>query len=161
MRVMLLLLFLAGAEPATGAAFDYDAYKPATLSEIANTVTRTPEAATTILDGHPRYRTQAIFTGKIKSTRSSLRNYIRLWVAAMGHPPAYGEVFKQQVQIRQDEITYWMPIQDVLLEPFRKEVVAGSQVELYLLLMGTHKRAPVFAISEFDPVDPKNVTSHP
>jgi len=59
-------------------------------------------------------------------------------------------MFKQQMEIKEDKQLYWMPIQDVLVAPFKKEVTAGGQVDLYVLLMGAYRRAPVFAVSEFD-----------
>ena len=49
----------------------------------------------------------------------------------------------------QADSTYWMPIQDILLEPLKSEVPAGASVQLYLLLIGATKVGPVFVINEF------------
>ena len=43
-----------------------------------------------------------------------------------------------------------MPIQEVLLKPFGTEIIAGSKVRLYAMLLGEFKHVPVFAISEFN-----------
>ena len=152
MRVVLVLLLMMGGMSASCADFDYSAYKPAQLSDISGSLQIDSRGGASFIDGHPRYHSQATFTGRIRPTDAGLRNYIRLWVKAMGHPPAYGEVFKRQVEIEQDAVRYWMPIQDVLVEPFKKEVIAGGRADLYLLLMGTYKRLPVFAVSEFDAI---------
>jgi len=65
-------------------------------------------------------------------------------------PAAYRDLFNTEVEIEQDSTTYWMPLQQSLVESFRREVAPGEKVTLYLLLMGEYKHSAVFAISGFD-----------
>ena len=143
-----MLLFLVFSSPVTAQEFDYAAYQPATLSRVA--AGAGVHTGAWIAEGHPRYRTRVTFTGRIRVTPADTKEFIVRWVKAMGHPDAYGEVFQQEIELMQDATRYWMPVQDVLLEPFQSEVRAGTEVDVYLLLMGGQGDRLVFAVSEFD-----------
>lgn len=145
---MLLLLFLVFSLPAAAQDFDYDAYQPATLSDVV--AGAGVHTTAWIAEGHPRYRTRVTFTGRIRVTPADAKQFIVLWVKAMGHPDAYGEVFQHEIELMQDATRYWMPVQDVLFESFKSEVRAGTEADVYLLLMGGQGDRLVFAVSEFD-----------
>lgn len=140
----LLLLVLS----ASGQEFDYSAYKPARLSELA--AGAGAHATDWFAEGHPRYQTRATFTGRLRQTPAETRQFIAGWVKAMGHPDTYAGVFQQEIEITQDATRYWMPVQDVLVEQLQAEVPAGAELDLYLLLMGGQRDRIVFAVSEFD-----------
>ena len=148
MRRILSLLLLALSMSAIGQEFDYGAYKPAKLSALV--ADAGAHATDWFAEGHPRYQTRATFTGRLRPTPADTRQFIARWVKAMGHPDAYAEVFKQEIELTQDATSYWMPVQDVLVEQLRSEVPADTDVDVYLLLMGSQSDRLVFAVSEFD-----------
>ena len=148
MRHLLLLLCLVCALPVSAQEFDYAAYQPATLSEVAASAGE--HITAWFAEGHPRYRTRATFTGRVRPTPTDTKQFIVDWVKANGHPPAYAEVFQQEIELTQDGGTYWMPIQAVLLAPLTTEVRAGRPVDVFVLLMGGEGDRLVLAVSEFD-----------
>ena len=150
MRTNLLILLLFVATSAAGADFDYGAYQPANLADISGHLDVDPHADYWFAADFPRYHTQATFTGKMRPIGPGVKAFIKMWIQATGHPAADAEMFKEQVEIKQDAVVYWMPIQQVLVEPLKKEVTIGGQVDLYLLLMGEYKHVPVFSVNEFD-----------
>ena len=148
MRRTLLLLFFVFASPVAAQEFDYAAYQPATLSEVAASAGE--HAAAWFAEGHPRYRTRVTFTGRVRPTPADTAQFIVEWVKANGHPPAYADVFEQEIELTQDGNAYWMPIQDVLLAPLTAEVRADMPVDVFVLLMGGQGDRLVLAVSEFD-----------
>ncbi len=87
--------------------------------------------------------------GRLKDCRRK-DDFIAKWIKAARLPGAYYDMFQSEVEIQQGASVYWMPIQEVLLKPFGKEIIAGSKVRLYAMLLGEFKHVPVFAISEFN-----------
>ena len=154
-RITMTLLLLGLSMSAAAQEFDYDAYKPATLSQV--TTSLPAHTADWFADGHPRFRTRAIFTGRVRQASKELKDFIVCWVEAKGHPVAYAGIFQQEIEISQDGVEYWTPIEDVLLEPLQAEVPPGAPVDLYLLLMGGQRDQAIFAISEFDAVGDTHV----
>ena len=159
MRRTLLLLFLVFASPVTAQEFDYAAYQPATLSDVV--AGAGVHTAAWVAEGHPRYRTRVTFTGRIRVTPADTKRFIVRWVKAMGHPVAYADVFQQEIEISQDAVSYWMPIQDVLISQLTAEVDAGDEIDLYVLLMGAQADRIVFAISEFDALGDAHAPAEP
>lgn len=150
MRTALLPLLLFVTSSALAADFDYGAYQPAKLAEVASSLDVDPRADYWFAADYPRYHTQATFTGKIRPIDPGVKTFIAMWIKATGHPVTDAKMFRTQVEIKQDDAVYWLPIQQVLVEPLKKEVAAGGQVDLYVLLMGAYKHTPVFAVNEFD-----------
>jgi hypothetical protein len=150
LRFSILCLFFLSMS-AAGQDFDYAAYKPATLAEI--TADLPAHGSDWFAEGHPRYRTRATFTGRVRPTSEDTKEFIGHWVKAMGHPEAYAGVFMNEIEITQEGASYWMPAQEVLVEPLQVEVAAGAQIDLYLLLMGSQHGRLVFAVSEFDALE--------
>jgi len=159
LRILLPTLLFSVATLAAGADFDYDAYQPAKLSDVAKSLDVDPRADYWFAADYPRYHVQATFTGKVRPIDPGVRTFIESWIKTTGHPLADIGMFKQQVEIKEDKQLYWMPIQEVLVAPFKKEVTVGGQVDLYVLLMGAYRRAPVFAVSEFDSAETTVVMS--
>jgi len=159
MRHLLLLLCLLCALPVTAQEFDYAAYQPATLSEVAASAGEHTTAW--FAEGHPRYRTRVKFTGRVRPTPADTQQFIVDWVKANGHPPAYAEVFEQEIELTQDGRAYWMPIQDVLLAPLTTEVRADMPVDVFVLLMGGQGDRLVLAVSEFDALQDAHAPAEP
>lgn len=150
MRSFLLVLFLLVSSAASCAGFDYDAYQTAKLSDVAGRLDVKNRPDSWVAPDFPRYHAQAVFTGRMQPIDVRVRAFVRLWIKSTGHPAGDIEMFKTQVEIKQDTVAYWMPIQETLVEQFKKEIPAGRRVDLFLLLMGACRQAPVFVINEFN-----------
>jgi hypothetical protein len=132
-------------------AFDYEAYKPVELAAVEPKPKKLSGANLHIyLDAaHPRYRTTARFTGNVRNQNSTRKAFIHYWVKAMQHPKEWESLFELEVEVTQNNRTWWLPIQRQLAESFRQEVAGGEEVELFVLLMGAVNDEAVFSISEF------------
>ena len=156
-RITMSLLLLLLSTSAAGQEFNYDAYKPAALTQIA--ASHPAQSADWFAEGHPRYRTRVTFSGHVRPMAEDLRKFVGCWVKAMGHPAAYADIFQQEIEVSQDGVSYWMPVEDVLVEQLQAEVLPGAEVDLYLLLMGGRRDRIVLAVSEFDAVADAHATA--
>jgi hypothetical protein len=77
MRVLKIALLLAMLLPFMARAFDYDAYKPAMLVQVAPKPEVIPDASVIYyLDAaHSRYKTRVIFTGRIRPLKDDVRYF--------------------------------------------------------------------------------------
>jgi hypothetical protein len=133
------------------AAFDFEAYEPTELAAVVPTTEPISDAKLHIyLDSsHPRYRTTARFTGRVRDLSEVKRTFVRYWVRAMQHLSEYEVLFLNEVEVEQSGRKWWLPIQRTLSEVFVQEVAPDTDVELFVLLMGAVNREAVFSISEF------------
>jgi len=152
MQKLLFLLSLSFSFSAQAADFDYAAYEDIELSAADVSLPVDPSVNYLLDAAQPRYHTVATYTGKTRHIDRATKSFIATWVKATKHPRSYRRFFQHEVEIVQGSKTYLMPIQEILLSPFKREVVAGTKVHLYVLLMGAASRAHVFAISEFNAV---------
>lgn len=152
MRKLLLLAILSIANPAICGDFDYGSYQTTQLDQVATSLDIDPRANYWFDAAHPKYHTTATFTGNTRAVTAEFKTYIEAWAKTMGHPAAYHEMFQSEIEVRQGSLTYWLPIQHQLVAPFIEEVPAGTEVHLYVLLVGALNHVPVFAVSEFNVV---------
>jgi len=146
-----LLLALALTFTAAAAADDFDhaSYKPAELAEVVAGMEIDPRVNYWLDASHAKYRAVVTYTGAIRPIDTSVKQLITYWAKALQHPESLPAVFNHEVEVTQAGQTYWMPIQDVLVEPWKAEMSAGTEAEVYLLLMGAYERAPVFTLASF------------
>lgn len=150
MRNILFVIALLAASPTVAADFDYAAYETAQLDEVSNQVKAESTEGYLLLATHLKYHTVATFTGRMRPISPDAKKLIGFFMTSLQHPDEYKQMFELEAEIEQEQNHYWMPIQQVLVEPLGQEVPAGESVHLYLLLLGGYNGIPVFAISEFD-----------
>lgn len=154
MRVFLLsCLLLTVASTCEATDFDYGAYRDSSLAAAGSDPDISPTYTWWLDASHPKYHSVATFTGHVRSVSPETRELIEHWAKSMGHDLATAAMFTSEIEVRQADKTYWLPIQEALIAPIRREVPAGRSVHLYFLLIGAYKGMPVFGINEFDAVE--------
>lgn len=149
MRIVLLTALLLFASAGRGAGFNYSSYQSTQLSDAATSFELDPESDYMIDAAMRKFHVEGTFTGNTREVDPALSKFIVGWAHALDIPPHIPGMFNTAVEIQQGSTTSWMPIQDGLLEPFGKEVPAGSKVHVFILLLGAHNQTPVFVINEF------------
>ena len=129
--------------------FDHSAYLPAELGDITASIEIDPRVNYWLDASHPKYEAAVTYAGTIRPIDPSVKRLITMWAKAMQHPDSVPDLFNYEVQVTQAGQTYWMPIQDVLLKPWREEMRGDAKAKVYLLLMGAYERVPVFTIASF------------
>ena len=149
MQKLLLALALVFATAAAADEFDHASYKPAELADVAAGMEIDPRANYWLDASHAKYRAEVTYTGAMRPINPQVKQLITYWAKALQHPESVPAVFNHEVEVAQAGQTYWMPIQDVLVAPWQEEMRAGTEAEVYLLLMGAYQRAPVFTVASF------------
>ena len=150
MKLIALCILLLMASSASADDFDYSAYQATSLAAVIASANIDPRADYYFDVALPRYRTVGTFTGNSRAIDHRVGDFISMWAYTDQLPTTYREIFNTEVELKQDSKTYWMPIQQSLVEFFRREVEAGHKVTLYLLFMGEYNHSAVFAICGFD-----------
>ncbi len=150
MRALLAVLLLATTSFASwGGEFDYASYRSSSLPDAVAQLGVDPRADYWLDASTPKYQAVAVFTGKTRPISPNTKALMSYWATALPESSGHMALFTVEAEMTQDDSTYWMPIQDILLEPLKSEVPAGASVQLYLLLIGATKVGPVFVINEF------------
>jgi hypothetical protein len=149
MRRIAILLLLTASLATFAGDFDYDAYEPIVLADLVAATSVDPRADYYFDVALPRFQSTVAFTGRTRAISSDGKDFIAHWAYATKLPASYPDLFQDEVEVKQGNDSYWMPIQQSLLEDFAKEILPGNNVHLYISFLGEFKHAPVFAISGF------------
>ena len=147
---------ILAAMPAV-AQFDYDDYKPSRLASVvalADDQCTAGKKTMSIVAGKFSFEVQAKWNGEIRPIAPE--SLYLLVMAERANAISFGkpmnELFKSEVRIEDGPLSYWLPIQDILIEPFKKEVAPGKGVALYVMYIGCtneKQRTVVMTINEF------------
>jgi hypothetical protein len=100
------------------------------------------------------YKIIAEYTGEFRSIYVEVLNSMkRVFKLLIGNPVNLDKIIKEEALFRVDGKDVWMPIQDVLVTPLKKEIEIGASTILYCLFLNEHsndgKLFNTFFISEF------------
>ncbi len=93
------------------------------------------------------------YLGKIRDIPKEKLDFLHKYLTkTIGHPD-WTKLFKREIQVREGDHTYWLPIQESVLGFFPKEVKKGDVVHLYIIWAGAvrinGKMVWVFLVNEF------------
>jgi len=127
--------------------FDCDAYKPASLTSIAERQKYRVSDYLIETDNN-KYAVIGIHEGGSRNIDAATKELIHRWTIKQRLPKEYESLFVHEVEIEAGGNNYWLPIQNPMIMQFIKEVMHGS-VKLYITLIGGTKDRTVFIINEF------------
>ncbi|MDH3256729.1 MAG: hypothetical protein OEM27_03860 [Nitrospinota bacterium] len=155
-RINMLIGLLCTTLPGTAWATGWDDYDPATLSDITAQYTshlsasKSPKGAVTLnlhAGGEP-FRSTVLFLGKVRNIQPDRSSLIEMWGKSLGIDTARGN-YKKEIQVREKNKTYWLPIQEILVSHLKREVKKNGEVMLFMVYIGTTGKTPVFLVNEF------------
>jgi hypothetical protein len=151
MRSLVAALVIALAAPAS-ADFDFTAYRPSTLAKVTAVAEKDhPEPRRdNDLGFHPpeKYRVSVTYRGKKRGVEGHTAIFIESWCKTFSQPHL-AALFEREIEVTEGGRSYWLPIQESLVEALDEEVKPGAAVELYLVYAGTAGRRQVFLAMEF------------
>lgn len=137
--------------------FDWNAYESATFADhvrqqVAEIVAegKQPEDFAWNFDARPRrMRVRLAYAGSPRLIRPGVREFIERWNFSVYHDPRLPELFRQEIGAREGEASYWLPMQESLLESFNRELRLGDYVDLYVVCIGSVRGEWVFLVNGF------------
>lgn len=137
---LLTIVLLAGAAETA----DWARYRPGRLQEAAAGAP-TP-GITVVIDVPIRARVQ--YTGKFRPLADDSRRHILTWAESL-NVPAAPPAFRQEVEVLEDSVAYWLPVQDVLIGHMKAELASGEPIEVFAVYIGRSGKRPIFLVNEF------------
>ena len=134
----------------------WEDYKPVSLSDAwarTGVVTEPGASAPSYsLVGAPglyKFRVKATYTGKMHKVAAARTGLISKWGSVMASED-FTKRFEDEIQVRADGLTVWVALQNGLLGPWRMECKAGTDVELFMMYIGSFHRDRVFLVNDFE-----------
>jgi len=165
-RSIFLVLTLSAFAPSVGRSqSNWDRYKPGTLSSIVTsnnadiaTACDTLRPCTIISAKDFATAAHVSFLGEWRPLSPAVAQQITVWAKTVGIDTAVAATFGQELHVREDTLEYWLPIQSVLVDDFKKEVPAGHGVTLLAMFLGGYLERDatpqwVFLVNEFQADD--------
>jgi|SRR5579871_3453205 len=127
---------------------DWADYKPSTLETVWSEATILKGADYTIEAKYGKYVVEVSYTGEHQEISAERRKLIRGWAKAVGQLQ-FAEMFEHEIAVQAGSRTFWLPLQNPLVESFVKEAGAGSRLKLYVVYIGAVKEDRVVVVNEF------------
>ncbi len=151
-RRIAFIVFLSSIALSTGSAqFNFARYKPLTLDSLMKrhkgllgkkgdgTLTRT----------NFLYRIAVQYGDSINPTGPEVERLIEKWFTS-GLKQRYPDsLFSSEMLFLENDVPYWVPVQQHLVNFFTEEVARGDRVEIYVTLLGATKKKLVLTLNEF------------
>jgi hypothetical protein len=141
--------------------FDHSRYHPSKLIDVAKEYDKVIEAdiknapagkAFILIESLSRaIRVKAEFTNEFRTPSEEHITVVKAWLRAFEREK-YMDLFQHEVKIREDNIEYWLPIQEQLVPFLQKETRPGEVAEFYIVYLGAHNVDHVLVINEFQKI---------
>jgi hypothetical protein len=134
-------------------------YKPGKLSSIIKAHTNSFDTLDKGIDlGSDPVRARVTYTGLSRPTSAEKQRFIAFYMDSV-RTPEFAKKFMTEMLFIEDGVEFWLPVQDVLLTHFRKELHKGEVVTLLANWIGSTyperdgSRLHVFLVNEFEKLD--------
>lgn len=131
-------------------------YKPDKLSSIVKAHTNSADTLDKGLDlGSDPVLAYVTYTGLSRPTPAKKQRFIAFYMDSYG-TPEFTKKFMTELLFIEDGVEFWLPVQDVLLPYFGKELHKGERVNLFANWIGITypesdgSRLHVFLVNEFE-----------
>ncbi len=159
-HVLSLAVFAVLAAMPASAQFAWDDYKPSTLEDVfaigENECREKDQNSFGIATGKQAFRVTASWNGETREISKDVLEVLLLYEdikrPKLTKQIAFSDMFKTEVLVTENGRDFWLPIQEHILEAFKKEVGPVKMVRLYILYFGCGAKKPPtvsVAINEF------------
>jgi hypothetical protein len=150
------LLLTTCAMAQQGAEDTWARYKPSKLRLIVKAHSGQSDSRDKGMDlGSDPVRTQVTYTGVSRTTTPAKQHLIALYMESISRPEA-AKSFMTEMLFIEDRVEFWLPVQNVLLIPLKKELRKGESITIFANWIGITypspggKRTHVFLVNEFE-----------
>ena len=124
---------------------DWSRYGPGRLGDVVLANSRVQD--TLVLTSVP-IRARVQYSGRFRPLGDDTQRFIATWADALSLPQAPA-AFHREVLVLEDEIEYWLPVQDVVADAMIQELEPGQAIEIFAVYAGQSLRGHVFLVNEF------------
>lgn len=128
-------------------------YPVNSLAEVTKTIREMPpilkEKNTIQINGSIAFRPRVSFTGKVRTISAWNKEIIEFYSKSRQRKDI-SELFQSEIQVEEDSVFYWLPIQESLLEVFKEDTKNGEYpVDLFVTYIGRANDNITLSVNEF------------
>lgn len=164
LAVLFSVILFSAAHSVDAQNFDYDRYKPRTLSELIelnNPKLEDSAKKLFITSGdwfHSQVKMQYVGTSRPLSAEH--KDLLENWKKSFKISEKVAAMFENEFLFREGEKDFWLPVQKQVASYFPKELKKDEIVTLYLFFGGgvktREKSEYLFLVNDFEKSEPKN-----
>lgn len=149
------LLAIALAAVGVASAGNWDSYVPRKISDVIDANADIVSSEDDYLFTANNFPTKAVvhYLGEVRAIPERRSDFIARYLGKMRGHPEWVELYKHEVLCAEGGTEYWLPIQESVLEYFRKEVPANATTYVYAIWIGVirvdNRTDWLFLVNEF------------
>lgn len=152
--LLILICYCLISSTAQATGFDYTTYKLQTLQQIKQThaeaFAKQKKKSGYAITGDPfKYRMTVKFSREIRPITAANKQVLNAWAESLRVKQAFLDLYQREFKVLFGTETYWIPLQEPLIEAMGNELHPGDQFEVYVLLIGSISKRLVFLTTEF------------
>jgi hypothetical protein len=136
-------------------------YVPRKLSEVVkanNNEDMQQTRGVAIVTGSITIKARVIYVGRSRPIPADKKSLIKLWMQSNKISEEVFQMFAEEFLFSEDGVEFWLPVQNVLIPHFKKEMRNGESLDLFTAWIGVTdaepgKRKHVFLVNEFQKVE--------
>jgi hypothetical protein len=151
-RRTLFIFFLSSAALFTGSAqFNFARYTSITMDSLMKRHKGLlgKKGADRLSQRNYLYRIAVQYGDSVKPIAPAVERLIKKWFAASLRQKYPDSLFSSEMLFFENNVPYWIPVQQHLIDFFTEEVARGDRVEIYVALLGATKKKLVLTLNEF------------
>jgi hypothetical protein len=143
LTIVLALGLVGAADP------EWSDYKPASLLKAFSEAVIVEGSDRTIEAGNVKYVVEGLYAGEHRDLIAGRVDLFRAWAQSLGHPER-ATLCAHEILVQGGKQTYWLPLQNTLLEPFAQEAKQGARLRLHIMYIGAVGKDRVFMVNRFE-----------
>jgi hypothetical protein len=148
-----MILSGPGIDPASYRLVSVREFEAQALSEHPNILSRIDGKDSAVFHPVEKLRFGAVFTGRMRSLSGFKGQTLQSWVRVNMKPLAGDGGVQREVEVREGDHAFWLPIQEVLWPHFQGEVLTGARVGLHVIFLGAADEQFLYLMTEFRAFD--------
>ena len=143
--VLLALAALAAPMPAQEGGSQWDRYVPGRLQAIidahAAVIAERPDEDSVLAISAKDFPTQATLTyvGESRPLSPHKRAFLTNWLRSMGKDTALAGYYSMEVHFREDQTSFWLPVQDGMTEWAKANLKPGDVATVFVMFLGARR----------------------
>ena len=129
---------------------DWADYQPVSFTRaLASGTVSAGSSSLVAMPQNYKFRVKAAYSGKPRKIAPKRLELIAQWGETL-QQENFTRHFLDEIEVRGEGRTVWLPIQDVLVDDLQKEVNIGAPMDLYIMYIGAVQEDRIFLVNDFE-----------
>ncbi len=158
-RSLMLVACAALSVISTARSFDYDSYRPITLSGLEDLhpiflpLEKRDESLISLSAVPFKYRMSVYTSMQVRNISPKRRRKLEMWAGVTKTSPEFLASYNREILIQTEKRSLWVPVQDPVLGHLSHDLPRGGVVDLYVILAGAIDKSWFLLVTEYEQPD--------